>query len=80
MKPETPSKDLKSVMIFPSKKIHQPQLMINGSSPAVEAAEAKLITLVERIRGAATAKARWGSPTGPSGIFFEDGAVNWVQP
>ena len=49
-----------------------------GSS--IEAAEAKLITLVERIRGAATAKARWGSPTGPSGIFFEDGAVNWVQP
>lgn len=39
-----------------------------GSS--IEAAEAKLITLVERIRGAATAKARWGSSTGPWGIIL----------
>jgi len=58
MKPETPTKDLKSFMIFPSEKKKQPPNGINGSAPAVEAAEAKLITLVERIRGAATAKAR----------------------
>lgn len=48
-----------SVKIFhdiPIEKI-QPQMGSMGQ-PALEAAEAKLITLVERIRGAATAKAR----------------------
>ena len=41
---------------------------INGST-SIEAAEAKLITLVERIRGAATAKARWNPGLG-LGIFL----------
>ena len=60
-----------SVKIFhdiPIEKI-QPQMGSMGQ-PALEAAEAKLITLVERIRGAATAKARWVHPPGRRGYFL----------